>query len=132
MDFEAALTQELKTIAALGNRVYPHVSPEANAKVGIPYLIYVSSAGERLKSLGEGYLEGNEVRAEINVMTAKYKDLKAIVNDVLELLIGMEQRAIGTNGPFIQELTYTQPVELYEEKPQLYRCVIELNTFFEG
>jgi len=130
MDFEAALTQELKTIAALGNRVYPHVAPEANAKAGVPYLIYVSSYGVRLKSLGEGFLEGKEVRAEINVMTARYKDMKAIVNDVIELLIGMEQRTIGTNGPFIQELTYNQPVELYEEKAKLYRSVIEFNTFF--
>ncbi|QMV44467.1 tail completion protein gp17 [Cohnella cholangitidis] len=132
MDFESALTQELKTISTLGNRVYPLTAPEANAKGGVPYLIYVSSEGERLKSLGEGYLEGKEVRAEINVMADRYKDMKEITKQVVALLVGMEQRVIGTNGPFIQELTYNPPVELYEDKPQLYRCVIEFNTFFEG
>lgn len=129
--FEAALTQELKTIATLQNRVYPLTSPEANAGQGIPYLIYGSSEGLRDKTIGEGYLSSKEVQAEINVVASRYSDMKAITREVIALLVGMEGRQIGTDGPFIQELTYQAPVEIYESQPGLYRCVVEFSVYFE-
>jgi len=130
MDFEVALEQELKTIAALGNRVYPLMSPEAVKKNGVPYLIYGSSEGVRDKSL-DGYLDSKEVRGELNVITARYKDLKTITKQAITLLIGMEQRAIGADGPYIAELKYQDPVEMYEQQADLYRCVIEFTVYFE-
>jgi hypothetical protein len=129
MNFEAALTLELKTIAALGNRVYPLTAPEATAGNGVPYLIYVSSEGLRTKTMG-GYQTGKQVSGEINVITARYADMKSITADVIDLLVGMEKRAIGTGGPFIQELTYSAPVELYEDQPKLSRCLIDFDVYY--
>jgi hypothetical protein len=43
----------------------------------------------------------------------------------------MEQRVIGTDGPYIQELTYEQPIELYEQNPNLYRCLIDFEVYFD-
>lgn len=130
MEFEPALAQELKTIAVLGNRVYPLTAPEANAGQGIPYLIYGSSQGLRDKTLG-GYLDSKEVRAELNIIASRYADMKAITKQVIALLISFEQRVIGTGGPFIQELTYQMPVEIYEDQPKLYRSVVEFSAYFE-
>ena len=130
MSFEPALVQELKTIPELQNRVYPLFAPEANAEQGVPYLIYASSEGLRDKTLS-GYLESKEVRGELNIIAKRYGDMKAITKKVVALLISFEGRQIGANGPFIEELTYQMPVELYEAQPDLHRCVIEFEVYFE-
>ncbi|WP_080833208.1 tail completion protein gp17 [Cohnella massiliensis] len=128
MSFEPALVQELKTITALENRIYPLTAPEATASSGVPYLIYASSEGLRDKTLG-GHLESKEVRAELNIIAKKYSDMKAITKQAVALLVGFEGRAIGTDGPFIQEIIYQSPVEIYENQPDLYRCVVEFSAF---
>jgi len=130
LDFEPALVDELKTISALQNRIYPLYSPEAVKKNGVPYLIYASSEGVRDKSL-EGYMQSKEVRAELNVIAERYSDLKAITKQVVALLISFEGRQIGTDGPLIDELTYQMPVEIYESQPDLYRCVVEFTAYFD-
>jgi len=129
VDFEPALVQELKSIAALENRIYPLTAPEATASGGVPYLIYASSEGLRDKTLG-GHLNSKEVRAELNIIAKKYSDMKAITREVIALLISFEGRQIGTGGPFIEELTYQMPVEMYESEPGLYRCVVEFSAYF--
>ncbi|QYR20802.1 DUF3168 domain-containing protein [Paenibacillus sp. sptzw28] len=128
-DFEQALDQEMKTITAFSGRVYPLFSPKANAGQGIPYLIYSSSAGRRTKTQ-DGYQSGREVRGELNVISNRYADLKSLTNAAIDQLISFEQRRIGTDGPLIQEVTYQQPVELYEEDPKLYRCLIEYEVYY--
>lgn len=132
MNFEAALTYELKTdIPALENRVYPLTAPEATAGQGVPYLIYASSEGLRDKAL-DGYMQSKAVHVEVNIICARYGDMKAITRQVIALLIGMEGRAIGVGGPFIEELTYQQdPVEIYENQPGLYRCMVEFTAYFD-
>jgi hypothetical protein len=129
MSFEPALAHELKTIPELQNRVYPLDAPEATKHNGVPYLIYASSEGLRDKTLG-GYLDSKEVRAELNVIAARYGDMKAIAKKVVALIVDMEGRQIGTDGPFIEEITYQMPVELYESQPDLYRCVIDFEVYF--
>lgn len=129
MSFEPALVQELKTITALKNRVYPLTAPEATASGGVPYLIYASSEGLRDKTLG-GYLDSKEVRAELNIIAERYSDLKAITKQVVALLVGFEGRRIGADGPYIEEIAYQMPVELYESQPQLHRCVVEFSAYF--
>lgn len=131
MSFEPALVQELKTITALENRIYPLTAPEATASSGVPYLIYASSEGLRDKTLG-GHLSSKEVRAELNIIAKKYSDMKAITKQVVALLTGFEGRRIGTDGPFIEELTYQMPVEMYESQPDLYRCVVEFSAYLRG
>ncbi|WP_010498542.1 hypothetical protein [Paenibacillus elgii] len=127
--FEEALTAEMKSIAALEERVYPGFAPEANAGQGVPYLIYVSSPGLRTKTQ-DGYQTGRAVRGELNVVSARYANLKTVSAAVLDQFISFERRRIGTDGPFIQEVTYQQPVELYEDKPNLYRCMIEFEVYY--
>jgi len=129
MTFEAALAQELKTIGVLGGRVYPLAAPEANRNKGTPYVIFVSSEGLRTKTL-DGYQSGKTVPGEINVISDDYNELRSVTAAIVELLVGMEQRTIGSGGPFIQEVVYQEPRELYEEAPKLYRCLIDFEVYF--
>lgn len=128
--FEVALTEELKTIPELQSRVYPLRAPEATKHNGVPYLIYGSSDGVRDKSLN-GFMKSKEVRAELNILAARYADMKAITKKVVALLISFEKRQIGTDGPLIDELIYMQPIETYENQPELHRCMIEFTVYFD-
>jgi len=121
--------QELNTITALGGRIYPLFAPEATKHNGVPYLVYASSEGVRDKTLG-GYLKSKEVRGELNIITERYSDLKAITKQVVALLISFEGRRIGTNGPFIEEVAYQMPMEFYESQPDLRRCLVEFSVYF--
>lgn len=131
MNFEPALAQELKSIAALENRIYPLNAPETSFDLTKPYLIYGSSEGLRTKEIGRGYRTGKSIRGELNVIAPRYSDMKSITGQVIDLMVSMERRKIGTDGPFIQELTYGDPVELYENQPKLYRCVIDFEVYFD-
>lgn len=130
MNFEAALAQELDTITDLGHRIYPLSSPETPYDLTKSYCIYVSSEGIRDKEVSDGYLSSRSVHAEINVIAPRYGDVKSVSASVIDLLIGFEQRQIGTDGPFIQEINYQMPMEFYEEAPKLYRCLIEFDVYY--
>lgn len=128
MDFEAALTMELKTISQVENRVYPLTAPE---KTTSPYIIYTSSEGLRVNTVTNGYLPDKSVEGEINIIAPRYSTMKQITSQVIDLLVGMSQREIGTGGPFINEMIYEKPVELYEAQVNLYRCLIDYKVHFK-
>lgn len=127
MDFEAALTIELKTIPDVQNRVYPLDAPKKTAN---PYITYKSSEGKRTNTITNGYLSDRSVRGEINVIAPRYSIAKRITSQVIELIAGMNLREIGDAGPYINEMTYEEPVELFEPAISSYRCVIEFRTYY--
>lgn len=127
MDFEAALTMELKTIPDVQNRVYPLNAPE-NAPS--PYIIYTSSEGARTNTVTDGYLSDRMVQGEINIVAPKYAIMKQVTRKVIDLLIGMNQRKIGVDGPYINEMTYEEPTELFEHQVSMFRCVIGFRTYY--
>ncbi|MFJ5713117.1 DUF3168 domain-containing protein [Neobacillus sp. NPDC093127] len=124
--FEQALESELGQIDDIEDKIYA-----LNAEEGVkaPYIIYVSSDGLQDKSL-LGYLSSREVDCEINVIHTTYAEMKAITKEVLAKILSFQGRIIGENGPFIQNVTYHKPVELYEQEVNLYRCVIDCNFKF--
>lgn len=129
MNFEAALTAELKTITALNSRIYPLTAPEEPFDMTTPYLIFVTNEGLRNKDL-DGYQTSKTVGGELNVIAPRYAVMKSVTSDVIDKLISFEGRVIGMAGPSIQELVYSEPVEMYEDKPRLYRCVIDFEVYF--
>lgn len=131
LDFEPALRQELIAIPEVHNRVYPLDAPEATKHNGVPYIIYSSSEGLRDKAITEGYLSSKEVRGEINVIAERYSEMKAITKKVIAILLSFPGRQIGSGGPYIDDLTYEMPVELYEVQAALYRCPIEFSVFYK-
>lgn len=124
--FEQALVVELGSIQGLSNKVYPITAIEG---LPAPYIAYGSSDGLRDKALG-GYLNSKSIDAELNIIASTYADMKRLSTAAVDKIISLESRVIGNGGPYIQELTYTRPVELYENLPKLYRCVIELKICF--
>lgn len=127
MNFEEALTFELEQVPRLSGKVYPGFLPGKTA----PYLVYLSSPGFRTKVLESGYLSSKEVSATLNVVTSKYSELKTITNSVVDRLVSFQGREIGNDGPYIQEITYEEPKEFYEELPNLYRCAIDFQVYFK-
>lgn len=127
--FIESLIEEFKAIKPLNNHIYPANAPEKVRNEGVPYLIILSSVGVKTKTLN-GYGGGKKVPVELNIVASKYSQMQTISSQVVELLESMERRHIGTNGPFIQELTYFEPRVIYESAPQLYRCLIDAELFF--
>ncbi|MFS1519682.1 DUF3168 domain-containing protein [Bacillus sp. SCS-151] len=123
MTFEEALQEELSTIM----KVYP-----LNAKEGTkaPYIIYVSSEGLQDKSL-QGYLDSKEVSFELNILHNGYGLLKSKTRLVLQKVLSFQGRAIGNDGPFIENVSYEKPVELWEDQVKLYRCIINCKVKFK-
>ncbi|GJM84317.1 hypothetical protein HMSSN139_68130 [Paenibacillus sp. HMSSN-139] len=126
MDFEEALSAEIESISGLRGKVFPVFIPGKPA----PYAVYLSSPGLRDKTLNNGYLHSKKVGVSLNIVASKYEQLKPLLNAALNKLISFEGRVIGTDGPYIDELTYEQPVELWEDEPKLYRGLIEFEVYY--
>ncbi|MGG3456051.1 tail completion protein gp17 [Paenibacillus rhizolycopersici] len=127
LNFEEALTAEIGSITGLSGKVFPGFSPGRTA----PYAVYLSSQGLRDKTLTNGYLNSKQVGVSLNIVAATYGQFKPLLNAALDKLISFEGRVIGTDGPFIDELTYEQPVELWEDEPKLYRGLIEFEVYYK-
>ncbi|KQL54511.1 hypothetical protein AN964_14065 [Heyndrickxia shackletonii] len=126
MDFEEALRAELVTIDGLSNKVFPLNATEGTKP---PYIIYVSSEGIQDKTL-DGYQSNKEAPCEINIVHNSYENLKSMTKQVLDKIVSFEGRVIGKDGPFIQELSYDKPIELYENEISAYRSVINFTVNF--
>lgn len=121
---------ELETITELKNKVFPLNAPEGT---DAPYLVYISSEGQYDKSL-DGFLDTKELGCELNILNVGYKNLKNLSKKVMDKLKSFEGRNIGTDGMYIQELTFDDDSpELYEDQVQFYRKIINFKiSFREG
>lgn len=129
MNFEAALSAELESVSGLSRKVYGLTGIESATAPAAPYLIFVSSEGLQEKAF-EGYLALKEVDFELNILHSTYSNMKALTALVLAKVISFQSRAIGTNGPYIQNVTYEKPVELYESLVKMHRCNIIAKVTF--
>ncbi len=125
MGFEIALREELIPICS---KVFPLTATEGTTA---PYIIYKSSEGRNLKTLG-GNLDLKEVSCELDILATSYSNMKSLAKQVIEKLKSFELRNIGTSGPYIQELTFDDDSpELYESEVFLYRKIISFNISFK-
>lgn len=125
MTFEEALTEEVKTIIS---NVYPLSAPEGTKA---PYLIYTSSEGLKDKSL-DGFLSSKKVSCELDIIENSYESLKILAKQIMTKLESFECRVIGTNGPYIQELTFDDDCpELYETETKQVRKIISFKVNFK-
>lgn len=120
MDFEKALTAEFKTITGL-NKVSPLMVKQGTKA---PYLFYLSSEGVFDKSL-DGYMSSKEIFCEINIVADKFEQLKPLSSEVINKIISFQNRTIGNSNIYIQNVTYSNPRNLYEKEINQYRCLID-------
>lgn len=121
LEFEEALSLELESMKGFKEKVFPAFAPGTPT----PYVVYLSSEGVRVKTL-EGYTDRRRVEVELNIVAKRYREMKDFARMAIDKLISMEGRVIGDDGPFVHELTYEKPVEIYEEAPKLHRCLIDI------
>lgn len=124
--FEIALENELSSVAGLNNLVFPINATEGQVA---PYLVYVSSDGLPEKAL-EGYLGLIEVDFELNVFHNSYANLKTLIPLVNAKVISFQSRAIGANGPYIQNVTLHPSIELWEDALKMWRANIQVKINF--
>lgn len=126
MSFEGDLKTELAAVTAIANKIYPLTAPEGTQA---PYLVYISSEGLPDKSL-DGYLTSKRVSCELNIVGANYAAMKSLTASVLEIIRSFQGRTIGISGPFIQDVSLEEPVELYESQVKMYRCNTDVKFYF--
>jgi hypothetical protein len=102
VSFEKALTEELEKVLP---DVYPLVAPEGTPT---PYIVYVSSYGDRDLTLG-GYEVTKEIEVMIQVVGGSYSEMKQHTNSVIDSLIALTQ--MGTDLIKVQHVHYEKPQE---------------------
>jgi hypothetical protein len=125
MNFEEALRNELNSIPELANKVFPLTAIEG---VKTPYLVYVSSDGVQEKCLN-GYAGSKEVDCELHILNDSYSGLKDITREVISLVVSFQNRVIGgTDGIWIQDITYEKVTEQYIDQLFQYLCVLSVRV----
>lgn len=125
MSFKSGFKEELVTVSGLASKVFPLVAPKLTVA---PYLVYQASNGLLNKTL-DGYLSTRELSCEVNII-AKFSEFEALKAAVIAKIVSFIGRTIGTSGILIQDVTYEEPVDLYESEADLYRCNIEFKFYF--
>jgi len=125
MNFEEALRNELSSISQLTNKIFPLAATEG---VKTPYLVYVSSEGVQDKFL-DGYRGSKEVDCELHILSDSYSGLKDITKQVITQVISFQDRVIGgTDGVWIQDVTYERVTEQYIDQLFQYLSVINVKV----
>lgn len=125
---EKALRHELiSAIPELRGQIYPTNAPEIATK---PYLVYARTNTDRIKTLN-GYTDKQALSYVFNVMASKYADMKALSDQVEELLIFFPGRSIGAEGSFlIEDLKINNISEAYEFELRVNRGIIDFTIYF--
>ena len=127
MDFEKALRAELIGISALSNKVYPVNAPEGTSA---PYATYESGDLAEIKT-HEGFGATGTLECTVDVFGKTYGEMKAVSRATKAKIKTFLGRVIGTDGPFIQNLTFEDLLpEMYEPNVDLYRKSITFTVFY--
>lgn len=124
MNFNDSLETELKEISEFGNRVYPLI---AQQKTEAPFLVYKKSSRKRVKTLG-GITNKYETVYVLTVLSKSYsqlQDLSILATDKVWSFLG---RAIGTGGPYIENVNVEETGDAYEIELELYRSDIQVTA----
>lgn len=116
MSFEKALTEELTKILP---EVYPLVAPEGTPT---PYIVYVSSYGDRDLTLG-GYEVTREIEVMIQIVGGSYAEMKQHTNAVIDSMIAL--KTMGTDLIPVQHVRYENPHEAVDIVSFLTHSVTE-------
>lgn len=127
MDFEQALRAELITVPGILNKVYPVNAPEGTQA---PYATYESSDLAEIKT-HEGFGDTGTLECTVDVFGNTYAEMKTVSRATKEKIKTFLGKAIGTSGPYIQNLTFEDILpEMYEPNVDLYRKSITFTVFY--
>jgi hypothetical protein len=125
MNFEEGLVYELQSISGLEGKVFPLNATEGTNP---PFVIYVSSEGEQLKSLDGTIEDLSDVTCEIHVVAETYEKLKSLLKAVIDKLQSFFGRPIGVDGVSIKSFSMTEPIEGSDEELDYKRSSFEIRV----
>ena len=127
LNFEQAITVELKTISGLSTKVFPVNAPEGTAA---PYVTY-DSDDQNWEKVLDGFLTSGPLHCSVDVLHTSYANLKALAALVKAEIASWLMTTIATTGPYIQDVTFDELLpELYEPEVNLYRKIIGFTVYF--
>lgn len=123
---EAALRYELEKIPELKDKIYPTNAPEAESA---PYLVYMTRKN-RGKTL-EGNQNSRTCHVMLNILAGSYEEMNVITRKVENLIETFPLKTIGEEGLYIEDLTFDESTEMYEDQLKLQRGVIPFTVYYK-
>lgn len=126
MEFEQALTSELRSISGLTSKVYPLVSPDGTTP---PFLVYRKSTGGLVKTMS-GTTKTHNGNYEVDILAKTYADLQTLFGLVKEKVLSFAGRTVGTSSIYVQDVTIGNFIEMYESEVKWHRINLEIKFYF--
>ncbi len=127
VDFEQGLNKELQTVSGLNKKVFPLAAPEGTKA---SYVTYSKSRTDIIKSL-DGNSTTRSAVYDIDIICDTYAALQSLFSAVKAKLDSFIGRQIGTNSVFVQDVTFENILELYEQQIKWYRINLEVRFYFK-
>lgn len=116
---EKALKNELNKIPEIANKIFPTNAPEGQKP---PYVVY-QTRKNYLKTF-EGITNDKEGNVLLNILCNSYSEMKDLTKKIEDIIKTFPLRSIGTEGLYVQDLTFEDITETYENELKLQRGII--------
>lgn len=126
MEFEQALTSELRSISGLSNKVFPIAAPDGSVP---PFVVYYKATGGMVKTLS-GTTKMRNGMYEIDILAKTYAELQTLFQAVKAKVLSFAGRTVGGSNILMQDVTIENFIELYEGEVKWYRINFELRFYF--
>ena len=123
---EQALRYELSKISELENKIFPTNAPEGQKA---PYLVYVSS-NRYMKDL-DGVTKNRECYLILNILCNSYSQMKDITKKIENIIKNFPLTRIGKENLYVQDISFSDVTETYEEQLKLQRGIIPFTVYYE-
>lgn len=124
MLIDAHLKDELMTVPGLSNNVFPLFAPKDHRA---PYLVFQKENLSFKKTLG-GTSSKAEATFNMAVLHKGYPELLELSEAVVNKLLSFQSRTIGTNGPFIENITVSLIGDNYDPDVDMVRSNIHIKV----
>jgi hypothetical protein len=126
VDFEQGLNKELQAVTGLNKKVFPMYAPEGTKA---SYVTYSKSRTEIIKTL-DGNSSTRSAVYDIDIVSDTYSQLQTLFASVKAKLDSFTGRYIGVNSVYVQDVTFENIIELYEQEIKWYRMNLEVRFYF--
>lgn len=123
---EKALIYELNKINELENKIFPLNAPEGQKS---PYLVYITKH-RPFKNLN-GITEHRECHFILNILCNSYSQMKYMNKNIEDIISKFPLKNIGKEKLYIEDVTFDELNEIYEDQLKLYRGIIPFTIYYK-
>lgn len=124
---DKALRYELNAIPEIQNKIYPVHAPEGKKP---PYLVYMKSYFRQLKTF-DGLKKEHEATYLLNILCDSYAETQVLTKKVKDKIKTFPLRTVGNDGIYVQEITFNNVSDTYENELGLHRSIIEVTIYYK-